>query len=157
MGGFVFGPHRRERIAFCGKFGGARLGCLKEGLGGSKQNTSPGKKRKNGRGEYVFGPHRRERIAFLLEIGQAWFKCSKAEPRCSKPMHFNDKGQKTLQNGMGGFVFGPHWRERIAFCGKLGAQGWGAEKKGSGAVTKTHFREKTEKMTGRMRVWTAQA
>ena len=55
MGGFVFGPHRRERIVFCGKLGGARLGRLKEGLGGSKKThfleTIPGKKRKNGRGD----------------------------------------------------------------------------------------------------------
>ena len=29
----VFGPHRRERIVFLGKFGDARLGRLKEGLG----------------------------------------------------------------------------------------------------------------------------
>ena len=33
----MFSPHRRERIAFCGKFGGARLGRLKEGLGLSKE------------------------------------------------------------------------------------------------------------------------
>ena len=37
MGGIVFGPHRHKRIAFCGKFGGARLGRLKEGLGRCKQ------------------------------------------------------------------------------------------------------------------------
>ena len=43
MGGSVFGLHRRERIAFRGKFGSARLGCLKEGLGGSRKNTFPGK------------------------------------------------------------------------------------------------------------------
>ena len=29
----MFGPHRRERIAFLGKFGVARLGRLKVGLG----------------------------------------------------------------------------------------------------------------------------
>ena len=33
----MFGLHRRERIAFCEKFGGARLGRLKEGLGRSKK------------------------------------------------------------------------------------------------------------------------
>ena len=32
-GGSVFGPHRRERIVFLGKFGDARLGRLKKGLG----------------------------------------------------------------------------------------------------------------------------
>ena len=37
MGGSVFGPHRRERIVFLGKFGDARLGCLKKGLGHSKK------------------------------------------------------------------------------------------------------------------------
>ena len=67
MGGIVFGLHRRKRIAFRVKFGGARLGCLKEGLGGSQKNTFPGNTRKNGRGECTFGPHRRERIAFLAE------------------------------------------------------------------------------------------
>ena len=39
MGASVFGPHRRERIAFCRKFGGARIGRLKEGLGGSNKKT----------------------------------------------------------------------------------------------------------------------
>ena len=38
MGGSVFGPRRRERIAFCRKLGGARLGCLKEGLGRSRKS-----------------------------------------------------------------------------------------------------------------------
>ena len=32
----MFGPHRRERIAFLGKFGDARLGRLKKGLGRNK-------------------------------------------------------------------------------------------------------------------------
>ena len=36
-GGSVFGPHRRERIAFWAKFGDARLGCLKKGLGHTKK------------------------------------------------------------------------------------------------------------------------
>ena len=30
-GGSAFGPHRRERIVFLGKFGDARLGRLKKG------------------------------------------------------------------------------------------------------------------------------
>ena len=33
----MFGPHRRERIAFLGKFGDARLGRLKKGLGRNKK------------------------------------------------------------------------------------------------------------------------
>ena len=33
----MFGPHRRERIAFLAKFGDARLGRLKVGLGRSKK------------------------------------------------------------------------------------------------------------------------
>ena len=37
MDGSVFGPHRRERIAFSGKFAEARLARLKEGLGRSKK------------------------------------------------------------------------------------------------------------------------
>ena len=89
----MFGLHRRERIAFCEKFGGARLGRLKERLGHSK-NTFPRKKRKNRRGECVFGLHRRERIAFLAENGQAWLRRSKATPKHSKPMHFSEKGSK---------------------------------------------------------------
>ena len=36
MGGSVFGPHKQERIAFLGKFGGAKLGHIKIGLGRSK-------------------------------------------------------------------------------------------------------------------------
>jgi len=39
MGGGMFGLHRRERIAFCEKFGGARLGRLKEGVGRNKKQT----------------------------------------------------------------------------------------------------------------------
>ena len=37
-GGSVFGPHRRERIVFLGKFGDARLGRLKKGLGCDKES-----------------------------------------------------------------------------------------------------------------------
>ena len=37
MDGSVFGPHRRERIVFLGKFGDARLGRLKKGFGCSEQ------------------------------------------------------------------------------------------------------------------------
>jgi len=55
MGGSVFGLRRRGRIAFCEKFGGARLGCVKEGVGRNKKPTFPRKKWKNGRGECVFG------------------------------------------------------------------------------------------------------
>ena len=33
----MFGPHRRERIVFLGKFGDARLGRLKKGLGRDKK------------------------------------------------------------------------------------------------------------------------
>ena len=36
MGGGVFGLHRRKRIAFCEKFGGAELGRVKEGVGRNK-------------------------------------------------------------------------------------------------------------------------
>jgi len=36
MGRSMFGPHRHERIALLGKFGDARLGRLKKGLGRSK-------------------------------------------------------------------------------------------------------------------------
>jgi hypothetical protein len=90
----MFGLHRRERIAFCEKFGGARLGRLKEGLECSKKTHVSEKKTKNGRGECVFGRHRRERIAFLAENGQAWLRRSKASPTRSKPMHFSDKGLK---------------------------------------------------------------
>ena len=69
MGGLVFGPHRRKPIAFCRKFGGARLGRLKEGLVRSKKTHFHEQKRKSGRGECVFGLHRHERIAFLAENG----------------------------------------------------------------------------------------
>ena len=36
MGGNEFGPHRHPRTVFLGKFGDARLGRLKKGLGRSK-------------------------------------------------------------------------------------------------------------------------
>ena len=47
MGGGVFGLHRRERIAFCETFGGARLGRVKEGVGRNKKtnySNNPAKK-----------------------------------------------------------------------------------------------------------------
>ena len=37
MDGSVFGPHRRARIVFLGKFGDTRRGRLKKGLGRSKK------------------------------------------------------------------------------------------------------------------------
>ena len=37
MGGSAFGPHRRERIVFLRKFGDARRGRFKKGLGRSKK------------------------------------------------------------------------------------------------------------------------
>ena len=37
MDGTVFGPHRRERIVFLGKFGDAGHGRLKKGLGRNKK------------------------------------------------------------------------------------------------------------------------
>ena len=140
MGGIVFGPHRHERIAFCGKLGGARLGRLKEGLGGSNKNTAPGKKRKNGRGECVFGPHRRERIAFLAENGQAWLRRSKAGPKRSKPVHLSERVLKTIKKWMDGSVFGPHRRKRIVFLLKFGDARHGPLKKGLGRSKKQHFR-----------------
>ena len=69
MGGSMFGPHRRERIAFCGKFEGARLGRLKEGLGRSKK-THFRKKMKNGRGECGFGPHSESGSRFLQKTAK---------------------------------------------------------------------------------------
>ena len=74
----MFGVHRRERIAFCEKLGGARLGRVKERVGRNKKTHISVKKCENGRGECVFGLHRRERIAFLTENGQAWLRRSKA-------------------------------------------------------------------------------
>ena len=68
MGGSAFGPHRRERIVFLGKFGDARLGRLKKGLGGSNKTNFHEKCAKTGKGENVLGPHRRERIAVLAEL-----------------------------------------------------------------------------------------
>ena len=95
MGGSMFGLHRRMRIAFCEKFGGARLGRLKEGVGRNKKPTFLQKKKwKNGRGECVFRPQGRERIALLAENGQAWRRRSTAAPKRSKPMHFSEKGSK---------------------------------------------------------------
>ena len=43
-GGSVFGPHRREPIAFSGEFGDARLGRLEQGLG-RKQKSPMGFKK----------------------------------------------------------------------------------------------------------------
>ena len=39
MDGSVFGPHRRQRIVFLGKFEDARCGRLKTGFGRSNKNT----------------------------------------------------------------------------------------------------------------------
>ena len=84
MHGSVFGPRRRERIAFLAKFGEAGLGRRKTGIGHSKTL----KNCKIGTDESVIGLHRRTRIAFLAENGQAWPKRSKAEPGRSKTSTF---------------------------------------------------------------------
>ena len=152
MGGSMFGPHRREQIEFLGKFGDAKLGCLKKGLGHIKElhfretNAKVYLDRTSVRGS-----------AFLAEISQAWLGCSKAEPRRSKPMHFNEKAEKTLENWMGGSVFGLHRRERVAFYVKFGGARLGRVKEGVGRNKNQHFHEKMEKWTWRMRVCMEQA
>ena len=64
----MFGPHRRERIVFLGKFGDARLGRLTKRTRVQQKSAFLGKVCKVGRSENVFGPHRRERIAVLAEL-----------------------------------------------------------------------------------------
>ena len=58
---------------------------------------------------------------------------------------------------MDGRVVGPRRRERIAFLAKFGESRLGARKAGLGRSKTKHFREKSAKWAGRMRVWTAQA
>ena len=85
----VFGLHRRERIAFLGKFGVARLGRLKEGLGRSKITHFKKKRCKTGIGKNVFGPYRRERIAVLAELWKL--------PEISRELH--QGGGQSLSKG----------------------------------------------------------
>ena len=127
------------------KIRGHEARALKRRARRQSKNTFPRKNRKNGRGECVFGPHRRKRIAFPAESGQAWLRRSKAGPKRSKPVHFNEKCSKPLQKGMDGSVFGPHRRERIAFLAKFGDARLGRSKVGPGRNKIAHCREKCAK------------
>ena len=146
MGGSVFQLRRRARIAFCGKFGGARLGRLKKSSGAMK-NTFPRKKQKNRRGECMFGLHRRERIAFLSENGQAWLRHSKARPKRSKPMHFTTK-KKHSQMGWAAACLDRTGVSGSCFQGNSDSPGVGAYKKESGEVENDIFAKKCRTETG---------
>ena len=88
MDGSVFGPHRRERIVFLGKFGDARRGRLKEGLGRSKQMHFLEKCAKLGEAETCldrtgasgsqflrsYGNHRNPDRYYIEADGQAYVK-----------------------------------------------------------------------------------
>ena len=93
----MFGPHRRERIAFLAKTTKRGLGAVKRGRGAAKQlilAKNAEKALEKGRGGSVFGPDRRERIAFFGKLGDARLGRLKAGPGRNKKMHFREKGAK---------------------------------------------------------------
>ena len=68
MGGNMFELHRHERNKFLGKFGVARLGRLKAGLGRSKIMHIRDKGTKLGEARTCLDRTTRERIAVLAEL-----------------------------------------------------------------------------------------
>ena len=99
-----------------------------------------------GRDDSVFGLRRRERIAFLAENGQVWLRRSKAGPRRSKPVDFNEKDLKNIRKGEGRKCVWTAQAQRIAFLGKFGDARLGRLKKGPGRNEKAHFRQKGAKL-----------
>ena len=150
MDGSVFGPHRRERIVFLGKFGDTRLGRLKKGFGCSQKAHFCEKSAKMDGANASLDRTGVSGSLFLQKTAKHGLAAVKQGRGAANQCILWKKALTTLQNGMGGFVFGPHRRERIAFCGKFGGARLGR------AVKNTNFRRNTEKWTGRMRVWTAQ-
>ena len=141
----MFGPHRRERIACCGKFGGARLGRLKEGLGGSNKNTFPGEKRKMAGANTCLDRTGVSGSRFLQKTAKHGLGAVKQGPSAANQCMLAKKQEKTLPKWMDGSVFGPHRRERIVFLRKFGDARRGRLKKSSGAVKKHIFAEQVQK------------
>ena len=96
-------------------------------------------------------------MAFLAENGKAWLRRSKAKPKRTKPLHFQENAENTIQNGMGEGVFGLHRRARIVFPRNCGDVKLGRLKKGFGYNEKCLFAKKVQNWETRKRVWTAQA
>ena len=134
MGGGVFGLHRRERIAFCEKLGGARLGRIKKGPGRNTKPTFPRKKMDGANAcldcTGVSG------LRFLQKTAKHGLGAVKQRRSAANQCILAKKAQKTLQKGTGGSVFGPHRRERIVFLGKFGDARLGRLKKGLGCDKK---------------------
>ena len=137
----MFGPCRRKRIAFLAKLGEAGLGRIKPGLGHSKTKQFPEKHVKlDGTNAYldrtgVCGSR------FLQKTAKYGLGAVKQSRGAANQCILVKRVQKTLQNGMGGSVFGLHRRVRIAFCGKFEDARLGHLKKGLGRSKKTHLRE----------------
>ena len=132
MGGGVFGLHRRKRIAFCEKFGGATLGRVKEGVGRNKNQHFRKQIGKMDGANACLDCTGVSGLRFLQKKAKhglgAVKQCRSAANQCI----LAKKLQKTLQKGTGGTVFGPHRRERIVFLGNFGDARLGRLKKGLG-------------------------
>ena len=129
MGGSVFQLHRRQRIAFCEKFGGARLGRLKERLGRSKKTHFREKSGKMDGANACLDRTGMSGLRFLQKTAKHSLGAVQQRRSAANQCILAKKAQKTLQKGTGGSVFGPHRRERIVFLGKFGDARLGRLKK----------------------------
>ena len=146
MGGTVFGLQRRKRMAFREKFGGAKLGRLKEGLGRSKKTHFRNKRRKLDGANACLDRTSVSGSRFLQKTAKHSLGAAKQGRSAANQCILAKKIKTTLQKGMGGSVLGPHRRERIMFLGKFGDARLGRLKKGLGRNNKAHFCEKDAKL-----------
>ena len=94
----------------------------------------------------MFGPHRRKRTAFLAETAKRGLGTVKQGLSAASQSILEKKGQKALQNEMGGRVFGIHRHKRIASLGKFGDARLRRLKVGLGRRKTMHFHERGTKL-----------
>ena len=127
---------------------GRKARALKRRARGQQTKTHFRGKTEKWTGRCVFGLHRHERIAFLQKAAKHGLGAVKQGRSAANQFVFANKLEKTPQSEMGGSVFGPHRRKRIALCGKFGGAGLGRLKVGLGPSKTKHFRETHVKMDG---------
>jgi len=138
----VFGPRRRERIAFPAKSGEAGLRGRKAGLGRSKTKHFREKSAKMDGTNACLDRTGVSGSRFLQKTAKHGLAAGKQGIGAANQCILAKKAQKTLPKWMGRSVFGPHRRERIVFLGKFGDARRGRLKKGFGRSKKTDFLEK---------------